>query len=75
MDRKTINRAIAYSGKSQADVARALNLTAAAFSNRLNKCRFSAEELKTIAEIIGAAYIEHFAFNDGTIIKANEEDN
>ena len=74
MDRKSINRAIAYSGKSQADVARALGLTAGAFSNRLNKCRFSAEELKTIANIIGATYIENFTFADGVIIKAEEQD-
>ena len=72
MDRKTINRAIAYSGKSQLDVAKALGLTAAAFSNRLNKCRFSADELKAIADVIGATYIEHFAFNDGTTIKAED---
>lgn len=69
MDRKTINRAIAYSGKTQTEVAQALGLTAGAFSNRLNKCRFSAEELKAIANIIGATYVENFSFIDGTIIK------
>lgn len=72
MDRKTINRAIAYSGKTQADVAKALGLTAAAFSNRLNKCRFSAEELKSIATVVGAKYVESFNFDNGIIITVDD---
>lgn len=73
MDRKTINRAIAYSGKTQADVSKALGLTAAAFSNRLNKCRFSADELKSIANVIGAKYVESFNFDNGVIITVDDK--
>lgn len=69
MDRKTITRAIGYSGKSAADVARKLNISPATFSNRLNKCRFSSEELSQIADVIGAKYIEYFEFPDTTLIK------
>ncbi len=69
MDRKTINKAIGYSGISQAELARRLGITPAAFSNRLNKCRFSAKELEMIAKAIGAEYIECFAFPDGVTIR------
>ncbi len=71
MDRKTITKAIAYSGISQADLARALGITPATFSNRLNKSRFSSEELKTIAAALGAEYVESFRFSDGIEIKPN----
>ena len=70
MDRITIIKAIGYSGISQAEVARKLGISPATFSNRLNKCRFSSEELKLIAEAVGATYVEFFQFND-ILIKPN----
>ena len=69
MDRKTITKAIGYSGISQADLARVLGVTPATFSNRLNKCRFSSEELAKIATACGAEYVEYFRFPDGIEIK------
>ena len=73
MDRKTITKAIGYSGISQAELARKLGITPATFSNRLNKCRFSTAELQTIAAAIGAEYVEYFAFTDGVTVKPSKE--
>ena len=69
MDRKTINKAIGYSGVSAAEIARRLNISPATFSNRLNKCRFSSDELDEIANALGAEYEEYFKFPDGVIVK------
>lgn len=73
MDRKTINKAIGYSGVSAAEIARRLNITPATFSNRLNKCRFSSEELAAIASAMGAEYNEFFKFPDGIAIKPEQK--
>lgn len=69
MDRQTITKAIGYSGISQAELARRLNITPATFSNRLNKCRFSSDELKEIAKAMGAEYVEYFSFSDDVKVK------
>lgn len=73
MDRKTITKAIGYSGVSQAELARKLGITPATFSNRLNKCRFSSDELEQIAAAIGAEYVEYFQFSDGVAVKPSKE--
>lgn len=75
MDRKTITKAIGYSGVSQAELARRLGITPATFSNRLNKCRFSSEELQQIAEAMGAEYVEYFQFPDDVAVKPSKETN
>ncbi len=72
MDRKTIIKAIGYSGISQAELARKLGITPATFSNRLNKCRFSSKELDQIADVIGATYVEYFQFPDGVAVKPSK---
>lgn len=69
MDRNTIVKAIGYSGISQAELAKRLGISPAAFSNRLNKSRFSSEELKQMATAMGAEYIEYFKFPDGVNVK------
>lgn len=66
--RQKIDMACAYKGISQASLARALNITPATFNARLKVCKFSQEEMATIAEAVGAKYIEYFEFPDGTKI-------
>lgn len=73
MDRQTIVKAIGYSGVSQAELARKLGITPATFSNRLNKCRFSSDEIEKIANAIGAEYVEYFHFSDGVMVKPSKE--
>ena len=68
MDKETIKKVIAYSGKTQSQLAEAIGITRAAFCNRLDKARFSAGEIAEIAKICGANYVEYFEFPDGTKI-------
>lgn len=63
--RKKIEMACTYSGKSQAQLARALGVTPATFNARLKVCKFSVDELEKIAEILGAKYDYSFTFEDG----------
>lgn len=66
--RKKIDAACAVAGISQAELARALGVTPATFNSRLKVCKFSPEELETIAGILGARYSYSFEFPDGTKI-------
>ena len=66
--RKKIEMAYTYAGKSQASIARALGITPATFNARLKTCKFSIEELESIAEVLGCKYIFGFEFPDGTKI-------
>jgi hypothetical protein len=53
---------------SQSDLARAIGMTASNFSQRINKRGFKDHELDAIATAIGARYVAHFEFPDGTKI-------
>lgn len=64
--RKKIELACTYAGKSQASLARALGVTPQTFNKRLRTCKFSVEELQTMAEFLGATYNYSFDFTDGT---------
>lgn len=64
--RKKIEMACTYSGKSQAQLARALGVTPATFNARLKVCKFSVDELEKIAKTLGAHYSYSFSFDDGT---------
>lgn len=66
--RQKIDMACAYKGISQASLARALNITPATFNARLKVCKFSQEEMETIAQALGASYVFGFEFPDGTKI-------
>ncbi len=68
MDKEKLKRAIAYGGANQSRIAESIGITRAAFCNRLDKMRFSTEELEKIAQSICAKYVEYFEFPDGTKI-------
>lgn len=68
MDKERLKKVLAYGGVNQSRIAEALGITRAAFCNRLDKMRFSADELNKIAEMVGAKYVEYFEFPDGTKI-------
>lgn len=68
MDKDKLKKVLAYGGLNQSRIAESLGITRAAFCNRLDKMRFSAEELDKIAKTVGAKYVEYFEFPDGTKI-------
>lgn len=61
-----IKTAAAYKGISQAKIARAMDMTASNFNQKLKRGTFTEDELKAIAEILEATYIPAaFEFPDG----------
>lgn len=61
-----IKTASAYKGISQAKLATAIGMTASNFNQKLKRSTFTDEELKLIAEALGAEYIPFcFSFKDG----------
>ena len=68
MDKEKLKKVIAYGGVNQSRIAESIGITRAAFCNRLDKMRFSKDELETIAKCVGAKYVEYFEFPDGTKI-------
>ncbi len=63
--KQMIKMALAYQGMSEAELARKLNSAPAAFNNRMQREKFSCEELKEIAEAIGGEYFFGIRFPDG----------
>ena len=60
--------ALAFTGMSEAELARKMGTTPQALNQRMKADKFAAEELEKIAEILGAEYISAFRFPDGTEI-------
>ena len=60
-----IKRAMKKAKISQKDIAAHFGVTSGAFSQRLKTGKFSEEELKEIAKILGAKYFSGFEFPDG----------
>ena len=65
---KMIKVAEAYAGISEAELSRRLGTSAQAFGQRMKNGKFSTAELEAIAEALGAEYVFHFKFPDGTEI-------
>lgn len=64
-----INMALAYKGISQAALARAIGMSPSNFNQKIKRDTFTDEELKKIADALGAIYIPaSFEFPDGTKI-------
>lgn len=69
MDRKDKIRAvIRAAGMREWQVAEAMGMTKQSFSNRMSRNSFGEDDLRRIAEIIGARYVEGFEFPDGSKI-------
>ncbi|MCD7996404.1 MAG: helix-turn-helix domain-containing protein [Clostridiales bacterium] len=60
-----INRAMKHAKVSQGDIAKAFGVTQGAISQRLKTGKFSEDELKIIADVLGAKYFSGFEFPDG----------
>lgn len=60
-----IKRAMKKAKVSQKDIAEHFGVTSGAFSQRLKTGKFNEDELKTIAELLGAKYFSGFEFPDG----------
>lgn len=65
---KKIKMALGYKGMSEAELARLIGSSPAAFNQRMKTDKFSSEELQTIAKALGAEYKFSFEFPDGTSI-------
>ena len=63
-----IKMALAYTGISEAELARKMGTSPSAFNQRMKTGRFSTEDTEKIAEAIGAKYFFGFEFEDGTKI-------
>lgn len=60
-----IKRAMKKAGVSQKEIADQFGVTQGAFSQRLKTGKFTDDELKLIADILGARYFSGFEFPDG----------
>jgi len=69
MDRRNrIKAATAFAGKRARDLATATGLSESGFSQRLSNDSLKEDDMKKIADALGAKYIECFEFPDGTRI-------
>jgi len=60
-----IKRAMKHARVNQSLIAKEFGVTQGAFSQRMQTGKFSEEELKKIAKILGAKYFSGFEFPDG----------
>lgn len=65
---KRIKMAITYAGISEAELARRLGTTPAAFNNRMKRAKFTIEDLEKIANALDADFNCSFTFKDGTTV-------
>ena len=66
--KQMIRMALSYQGISEAELARRLETSRSAFNNKMQREKFSCEELKTIAEALGGEFFFGIRFPDGTEI-------
>ena len=60
-----IKMALAYQGMTEADLARKLGTAPNAFNNKMQRGKFSVEDLKEIAVALGGEYYFGIRFPDG----------
>ena len=65
---KKISMALAYSEKSQAELARKLGQNPSNFNQKIKRETLKQEDYEKIAEILGCKWVCYFEFDDGTRI-------
>ncbi|MCD7845246.1 MAG: helix-turn-helix domain-containing protein [Oscillospiraceae bacterium] len=65
---RKIKMAAAYSGMSQAEIARSIGMSPSNFSQKLKRDTFTPDEMERIAEALGGKWVARFEFPDGTAI-------
>lgn len=68
MKKEQIKAALAYSGISQNKLVKNLGYSQANLNKKISRETLTDEELKKIAEAMGAVYQCYFEFKDGTKI-------
>ena len=63
-----IKMSLAYKGMSEAELARSIGSSPAAFNQRMKTGKFTADELAAIASAMGGEYYFGFQFPDKTKI-------
>lgn len=63
-----IKLAAKYAGISEAELARRFGVTPQNLNNRLKVDRFTTEDLKKLAQLIGGKFEYYIEFGDGTKI-------
>ena len=67
--RQKVDMACDAAGISRAELSRRLGTSQSAFKQRLDRGRFTQEELDEIANILGCKYFSGFQFPDGLEIR------
>ena len=65
---KMLKMALSYCGMSQAELARKLGTTPSNLNQKVKRNTLTREDLEIIATVIGAEFVCHFRFEDGTEI-------
>lgn len=65
---KKLKLAEAYAGITEAELARRIGCSPQALNNRIKTGRFTSDEMKRIAQALGADYVYGFQFPDGTFL-------
>lgn len=65
----TIKRVIAYSGQTQAEIARKTSQSPQTLNKKITRNKIDIEELEKIANATNSNFTYSFQFRDGTIIK------
>ena len=63
-----IKMALAYSGISQAELARRIGTTPSNLNQKVKRNTLTKEELEQIAVALGGTWRAEFVFEDGTVI-------
>lgn len=63
-----IKMALAYSGVSQAELARKLGMTPSNLNQKIKRNTLTKEEMEQVAAALGGTWRAEFVFTDGTVI-------